>query len=99
MAGFKDIRTCEVCGEEEQRVSYKRIILAAIGGVGIVGAAGIALLIGRNAKSADGYLETKRQQEIQALETVETTESIRSTDKRRGDKATTGITGNQYIRQ
>ena len=74
MAGFKDIRTCEVCGEEEQRVSYKRIILAAIGGVGIVGAAGIALLIGRNAKSADGYLETKRQQEIQALETVETTE-------------------------
>lgn len=74
MAGFKDIRTCEVCGEEEQRVSYKRIILAAIGGVGIVGAAGIALLIGRNARSADGYLETKRQQEIQALETVETTE-------------------------
>lgn len=64
-AGFQDIRTCEVCGETEKRLAYKRIALTSIGGVLIAGStcAGILLATGTLDGLKDNtYLENKPHQ-------------------------------------
>ena len=54
MSGFKDTRTCEVCGKVESRTAYKRIVAVAVCGAAIVGVAGVAIFLKKSA-SSEGY--------------------------------------------
>lgn len=59
-SGFKDTRTCEVCGKTESRTAYKRIITVAACGAAIVGVAGVAIFLKKSASSeGSDYMDSK----------------------------------------
>ena len=60
MSGFKDTRTCEVCGKVESRTAYKRIVAVAVCGAAIVGVAGVAIFLKKSASSeGSDYMDSK----------------------------------------
>ena len=60
MSGFKDTRTCEVCGKVESRTAYKRIVAVAVCGAAIVGVAGVAIFLKKSASSeGSDYRDSK----------------------------------------